>query len=263
MPHPTPQARWRLLVSVPADGADNMALDEALMEHARRSGEWVLRVYGWARPTLSFGRNQTARGAYDDDAIRRRDLDVVRRPTGGRAILHDREVTYSVAAPADDAGPLGASYARINRLLVDGLRRLGVDAAVADRRGAHLPPGTTPCFAEPAAGELVLGDRKLAGSAQWREDGALLQHGSILVDGDQALVATLLREPAPAPPPAATLREALGRAPALAEVADALAAAVREIEDPHAFPLEPGPDLIGAARRLRERYRDPTWTWRR
>ena len=84
-----------------------MAMDEALMAHASRTGQWVLRVYSWSAPTLSFGRNQVALNAYDRSRLAERGIDVVRRPTGGRAILHDREVTYSVVGPALDAGDLG------------------------------------------------------------------------------------------------------------------------------------------------------------
>src|SRR5438105_3962404 len=108
---------WRLLQTVPATGAFNMALDEALMAYARETGTWVLRVYSWSSPTLSLGRNQRARGGYDPTRLAQQHIDVVRRPTGGRAILHDREITYSVAAPVADAGDLRESYARINRLL--------------------------------------------------------------------------------------------------------------------------------------------------
>src|SRR6185312_6462234 len=97
---------WRLLRSPASAGADNMAMDEALMAHAARTGQWVLRVYAWSSPTLSFGRNQRALGAYDRARLAERGIDVVRRPTGGRAILHDREVTYSVVGPVRDAGDL-------------------------------------------------------------------------------------------------------------------------------------------------------------
>jgi lipoate-protein ligase A len=259
-------ARWRLLVSPPLDGAANMALDEALLERARTSGETVLRVYAWRRPTLSLGRNQTALGAYDAERLRSSDVAVVRRPTGGRAILHDREVTYSVTAPVRPdlpRGGLGESYARINRLLCDGLRRLGVPAEVAGAGGRAPTPGVAPCFAEPVTGELVLGGRKLAGSAQWREDGALLQHGSILVDGDQSAVSRLLRRPLPPPPPPATLREALGREPEVEEVAEALFAAVRTLEDSGATPLPVDDSLQARAAALRARYDDDRWTWRR
>src|SRR5690348_4843435 len=122
---------WRLLTTPPGTGAENMALDEALMDRARETREWVLRVYAWSRPTISLGRNQSARGRYDLDEIARRGIGVVRRPTGGRAILHHREITYSVTAPVSDAGDLRESYERITRLLIRALRCLGVEAAAA------------------------------------------------------------------------------------------------------------------------------------
>jgi len=260
---PPPPRRWRLLRTPPLDGATNMALDEVLMRRAARTGEWVLRCYAWSRPTLSLGRNQLACGRYDLDAIARRGIDVVRRPTGGRAILHDREVTYSVTAPVEGAGPLRESYARINRLLVHGLSALGVPVEVAGRRAAALPPGVAPCFDLPSAGELTHAGRKLAGSAQWRDEGALLQHGSILLDGDQALVAALLAAPLPPPPAPATLAGALGRFPDFGEVAEALEGAVRAYEDPDAAPLSWDAPLQAALNALLPTYRAFEWTWRR
>jgi lipoate-protein ligase A len=254
--------RWRLLVNDPAPGVENMAIDEALVARARTTGECVLRIYGWARPTLSFGRNQTALGRYDAGRLEQQALDVVRRPTGGRAVLHDREVTYSVTAPVCDAGALRESYQRINRLLIDALRTLGVDVEVAEQTRAPKPD-LTPCFELPSPGELTAGGRKLAGSAQWREHGALLQHGSILVDGDQALVSELLRDPTPPPRAPATLRVLLGRSPAVAEVGAALFDAVRRNEDAAADPLTRDPTLVAGAAELRRRYEDMTWTWRR
>ena len=116
---------------------------------------------------------------------------MVRRPTGGRALLHHREITYSVTAPVSTRDSLRESYARINRLLVDGLTRLGVAVEVATPRERALPPSAAPCFERPAAGELVVNGRKLVGSAQWRDEGAMLQHGSILVEDDQPLVSAL------------------------------------------------------------------------
>lgn len=255
--------RWRLLLSPPLDAATNMALDVALMRRARETGEAVLRVYGWSQPTLSLGRNQPARGQYDEARAARDGIAIVRRPTGGRALLHWREVTYAVAAPAPEGGSLRESYARINGLLLDGLRRLGVDAELARPTAGAAVPSLAPCFEEPAAGEITAGGRKLVGSAQWRDDGALLQHGSVLVDDDQPLVTALTKAPvAPAPPPA-TLRELLGRAPALDEAGRALFDAVRAIEDADATPLDDEPALAGWVAEERRRFADPVWTWRR
>ena len=122
---------WRLMFAVPRSGAENMARDTALLARAARTGETVFSVYSWQHPTLSFGRNQTALGRYDVEKLRASGIDVVRRPTGGRAILHDREVTYSVTAPLEGAPPLREAYRRINRILLDGLSRLGVSAELA------------------------------------------------------------------------------------------------------------------------------------
>jgi lipoate-protein ligase A len=240
-----------------------MALDVALMDRAAESGESVLRIYQWARPTLSLGRNQAARGRYDLQRAAEHGLDFVRRPTGGRALLHHREVTYSVTAPLRVGLSLRESYARINRLLIEGLRRLGVDVRVAAPEGRELPPGDAPCFETPSAGELVLDGRKLVGSAQWRDERALLQHGSILIDDDQALVASLLREPVAAPPPPATLRAAMGRAPDADEVAGAIFDAARTLEDARARPLAVDAALMMAVERARAHFADDAWTWRR
>jgi lipoate-protein ligase A len=259
---------WRLLHTPAARGAFNMALDEALMTYARETRSWVLRVYTWSAPTLSLGRNQTARGGYDLKALGERGIDVVRRPTGGRAILHDREITYAVAGPIDDAGDLRESYVRINRLLLAGLRLLGVGAVDiagdADRRGREQP-GLLPCFHYPSMGEITLDGRKLVGSAQWRCDDALLQHGSILVDDDQIRIASLLIQEGTSMPPAATLRWALGRVPTDREIADALFAAVRNEEDPCANELDGDAShaLIERANALQAHYLDDGWTWRR
>jgi lipoate-protein ligase A len=240
-----------------------MALDDALLERARTTGERVARVYSWSSPTLSFGRNQVASGTYDPERLRARRIDVVRRPTGGRAVLHHREITYSVTAPASDEEPIAESYARINRLLLDGLRRLGVRAALATPEGRARMPGTAPCFETPAQGELVIDGRKLVGSAQYRERGALLQHGSILIDDDQSVLGELTAHAIPSAPPAATLRDALGHAPSPGDFADVFFASVRSLEDPGARQLERDTSLAALVECAAVRYRDARWTWRR
>ena len=241
-----------------------MARDTALQMRSARTGESVFSIYSWSRPTLSFGRNQPASGLYDVEKIRASGIDVVRRPTGGRAILHDREVTYSVTASLANAGPLREAYSRINLILQTGLSRLGVFAETASMAERPLP-GVRSCFEIPAEGELVVQGCKLVGSAQWRSERALLQHGSILVDDDQsslpnfAIGAETGSESIPIP---ATLHNLLGRTPDANEVAKAMFDAVRSLEDEDATEL--------AEDEVREEtlqnvphFLDEDWTWRR
>ena len=233
------------------------------MAAARERRAAVVRVYAWCEPTLSLGRHQTARGRYDLAEAAARGVRFVRRPTGGRAVLHHRELTYAVAAPEQAWGPLAAAYARINRLVVGALRRLGVEASIAGGSGPAPRPGVAPCFEVPVAGEIVARGRKLVGSAQWRADGALLQHGSILVDDDQPLASALLLSPEPAPPSPATLRALLGRAPSVAELAGAFAAELGDASGGAPGTLVVDEALTRRAAELEERYRADEWTWRR
>jgi lipoyl(octanoyl) transferase len=261
--------RWRLLYTEPLDGIDNMALDHALLARAARTGEAVLRVFSWRSPTVSFGRHQRTRGVYDPCRLAAAGLAAVRRPTGGRAVLHAREATYSVTAPVD--GPLRATYATINRLLVDALRHLGVNATLAPPSRVPRPDGA-PCFDVATEGEITVAGRKLAGSAQWRDAGAFLQHGSILIEDDQALLTEVAATAAPLGAAPATLRAALGRTPTVDEVADALFTAARASLTP-SLDAEVSPlsldavlsrdDLLRAdVGALRARYSDEHWTWR-
>lgn len=262
----TPPSVIRLLEHPAGRGAWNMAVDETLME-AARDGRVTLRLYGWESPCLSLGRNERARGRYDLDEAARRGIDVVRRPTGGRAVYHDDELTYAVTAPAGAWGGLRESYARINRALAAGLRALGVSAETspsASSPKSGLAAGA--CFAAPAPGEVTAGGRKLVGSAQWRHRGALLQHGSILLSNGQATVAALRRGSASrvrAAPAAIGLAELLGRRPGTEELVAALATGLgAEFGDPVGSGALSAAERE-AAERLEARYRDDAWTWRR
>ena len=258
--------RWRLLLAAPRSGAENMARDSALQARAARTGETVFSIYSWARPTLSFGRHQPAAGLYDIDKIRSANVDVVRRPTGGRAILHDHEVTYSVTSPVEDAEPLRETYARINRILLDGLHRLGVDVELASPTERAPAPSVRPCFETPGEGELVARGSKLVGSAQWRDEGALLQHGSILVDDDQSSLPSFAASATGASdssiPRPATLHALLGRSPAIEEVAGAMFDAVRSREDDEAIEMDEQEIREETMSRV-PLFLDEGWTWRR
>jgi lipoate-protein ligase A len=243
-----------------------MARDTALQARAGRTSETVFSIYSWSRPTLSFGRHQPAVGLYDLDRIREADVDVVRRPTGGRAILHHHEITYSVTGPIDDASPLRATYSRINRILLDGLTRLGVNAELASVAQRAESPSIRPCFESPGEGELVADGRKLVGSAQWRDKDALLQHGSILVGDDQSSLpsfasAAAIRSGDTITQPA-TLTALLGRSPEPAEVATAMFDAVRSLEDADASDLSED-EIRAEALEHVPHFLDEGWTWRR
>ena len=255
--------QWHFLVSSADDGPANMALDEALMRRAARTGNAVFRLYEWSVPTLSLGRNQRARGCYDLSAAHDRGVRFVRRPTGGRALLHHREITYSVTMPARDPADAGRAYGFINAILLDGLAAIGVRADRATLTAA-VRPGLRPCFDAPSPHEIVLGKRKLVGSAQWRHDGALLQHGSILIHDDQPMIGELLSgDSIGAETAAATLFQALGREPTVADLASALRHALRRAAG--VAPSDLGTDGLVAADTadLRTRYTDDSWTWRR
>jgi lipoate-protein ligase A len=251
--------RWRFLDSGALDGAEQMALDAGLMDRARETGESLLRVYAWSRATLSFGRHESVRGRFDPESLERANIGAVRRPTGGRVLLHDREVTYSVTAPAPEDERLKESYGRINGVLIAALVRLGVKVAESAGSPARRPGGAA-CFAEPAKGELVVDGRKLVGSAQLRERGALLQHGSILVDDDQPRISELALQPLTPALPAATLHSCLGRRPSYNEVRDALHDALRATAgDPLSLDRHEAEEFAAPHR---ERFDSAEWTWR-
>jgi lipoate-protein ligase A len=182
----TSDATWRLLLDPPAAGGWNMAVDEVLLDGAAAgSAPPTLRFYQWAPPCLSLGYFQ-AFDVVDVAACRRLGVDIVRRPTGGRAILHDRELTYSVALPLRLLGDDGAvlpSYHRLSLALERGLNRLGAPVVLAPESTAQpgLDHGPV-CFDRPSAHEILLDGRKLVGSAQVRRATAILQHGSILIE---------------------------------------------------------------------------------
>lgn len=254
---------WLILLDDPASGAWNMSLDAALLKAAEREGLHALRLYAWDPPTLSFGRNEPALRRYDRAAIEARGLAVVRRPTGGRAVWHHREVTYAVAAPASAFGPLRETYHEIHAMLADALASLGAAVVLAADRPAD-GVGFGACFASAAGGEVMaLAGGKVVGSAQVRGDGAFLQHGSILLAADQEVVAdvTVGAATAPAATGLAQLVEPARADWAAVSGAVVRAAAARWGTPPRAAPLPAG--VAALARAGVATYADPAWTWRR
>jgi lipoate-protein ligase A len=247
---------WR--DAVPRPGWLNMAIDRVLLERARAGESW-LRLYRWNPSCLSFGRHEPAARRYVRERIAALGLDVVRRPTGGRAVWHAGELTYAVAAPATTLGTLREAYGEIHRVIRNALRTFGVPAELAPARAA-IRPDAGACFAAPAGGEVIVGDNKLVGSAQLREGGALLQHGSIPLADDQAMVARLTRGDAPADR-SAPLARLLGRRVSWEEAAEAVKEAAA---DRWGAPREHPGDCASVVQQARDhaaRFRSSAWTW--
>jgi lipoate-protein ligase A len=251
---------WRLLLDLGGrPGWQNMALDQALLGRAARGERW-LRLYQWSPYCLSFGRHEPAMRRYDRCRIESRGLDVVRRPTGGRAVWHAEELTYAVAAPAAPFGGLRQAYEEIHRMLLAALRLLGVGAELAPCRPA-VPVDAGSCFAAPVGGEITIRGRKLVGSAQLREGAGLLQHGSLLLAGQQGTVHEVTRGGA-ATDLAMPLGDALGSTPDPEAVADAVADAAAQRWSGRWDLTSPDPALLAEASAHEVRFRSPDWTWR-
>ena len=259
------RGNWLVLIDGPGTGPHNMALDSALLRAAEQDGLSTLRLYSWDPATLSFGRNEPALRRYDRNAIAARSRAVVRRPTGGRAVWHDREVTYAVAAPAAVFGSLRATYHEIHAMLAAALSALGAHVLLAaDRPPPPAGVGAGACFASAAGGEVMAATGgKVVGSAQVRGDGAFLQHGSVLLAADQAVVAAVTRGEADAPS-AAGLADLV---PTNRATWHAVSAAIHaEAARRWGVPAAAGvlPERVSAwARELLPKYADAAWTWRR
>lgn len=277
-----PLAVWRLIIEdEPRTGMANMAIDQAIAE-ACAAGESrpTLRFYRWQPPAVSLGRHQFA-SDIDQDAAASRGYDIVRRTTGGRAILHTDELTYSVAGPQSEprlAGGVMDAYLRLSNALVLGLQRLGVVHVVkADGRVRAGPDVSAACFEVPSAYEIVAGGRKLMGSAQSRRAGYVLQHGSLPLTGDIGrLVDVLALDPEDRrqlrrqlTERACTLASALGVDDAAPQVRFEHAAQVmaQAFADELHVTLKPGQlsssELRRAAMLIREQFANPAWTLHR
>jgi len=258
-----------------------MALDEALLESLRcRNGPAVIRLYQWQEPTLSLGYAQSARRFVNVDFCRKEGISVVRRMTGGRSVLHHKELTYAVVSPDKSSlfpGGIQENYRVIARVLQETLRRFGLCPTLVSGRGKTLVSADefqhNVCFHSPSLYELTVAGRKVTGSAQTRRQGFFLQHGSLPLEMDMNLLAGAL---SPAgedhgQSQVPVLSESVGwinrfasRSVTVTELQEALIAA---FEGSWGICLKQGeitPEEMDRAQDLQKtRYQNDAWTYRR
>lgn len=196
----TPDA-WRLIIEdEPRDGSTNMAIDESLLElHTQGETPPTVRFYRWEPPAVTIGYFQDAAATIDLEACRSAGVSLVRRITGGRALLHKMDLTYSIVAREDNpvvGGSLLDTYLKIGRALQAGLRILGVQAELAPG-GKDREQSPAACFAVTSRHELTAAGKKLVGSAQYRRHNGFLQHGSLPLQDESTLFFNLLLFPDP------------------------------------------------------------------
>lgn len=177
-------------------GAENMQIDNDLLEDAIENNlqEPVFRLYGWSPACISLGRNQRS-DFIDENFLNENNIDLVRRLTGGRALLHDNEITYSYICPVsslENGENVTNSYKEISQILIDGFKKLGIELDFGGERKAkgHLDY----CMLVSTGADLCYQNKKLIGSAQFRKNGYILQHGSILYDYEQELLEKIFKE---------------------------------------------------------------------
>lgn len=195
---------WRFIDSGNHSPSFNMALDEALLEwHGKGEFPPIIRFYGWNPPTLSIGYFQKVEKEINMSAVKELGLGFVRRPTGGRGVLHDEELTYSVIVSENHPKmpkSVTEAYRVISEGILKGFHLLGLDAYFAiprseEQKSTLKNPRSAVCFDAPSWYELVVEGRKVAGSAQTRQQGVILQHGSILLDLDEDKLFQLFKYP--------------------------------------------------------------------
>lgn len=271
---------WHLLHTAPLSPAENMAIDEAIAGWvARGDVKPTLRFYAWSPYAISVGRFQRAIRDLDRDALTLNGIPVVRRLTGGRAVLHADELTYSVILP-ETMPSLPTNVIESYRLLTEGVRRgyhtLGVPAEFsvplteADREALRKPKSAV-CFDAASYYELAVDGKKIAGSAQVRHQGAVLQHGSIPLSIDDDVLFDCFNleadEKAEAKArfgdKAVSLNEILGRSVTFDEVAAAFTDGFRDAFSLTFEPLMFNEEQQDEIRQLVAKYESDAWTWKR
>jgi lipoyl(octanoyl) transferase len=259
---------WSLIVEkAPLRGSWNMAADEFLFNRAAKEKRTYLRFYQWERPTASLGYSQTAEKAANLDFCRENGIDVVRRMTGGKLVLHYNELTYSLASSDEETfgASVRESYRLISKALLEGLKIMGIEARLAPVSPPAYIRGTMPCFAFPARDEIEIEGLKIVGSAQKRTETLFIQHGSVPLRKEENLLKNVARsDSAEGQVSMTSLEEALGRSVAFEWAAEMFVRGFTEFFGVGMEPLVLDDTERGTIAALeRERYGDEKWTLER
>jgi lipoyl(octanoyl) transferase len=274
--------KWIFINSGPQSASYNMAMDDALLElHSKGRIPPVVRFYEWNPATLSIGYFQKAAEAVDMEKVKEMGLGFVRRPTGGRAVLHDRELTYSIIVSEshpDMPESVTEAYRVISAGLLEGFRNLGLQAEFAvpasrEERNALKQPKSAVCFDAPSWYELVVEGRKAAGSAQTRQKGVILQHGAIPVSLDLDKLVSVFRFQTEdhrrrmkekLEKKAVSIEELSGRTVEMAEVAEAFRSGFEKALDVELIKRDPDKEILELVRQLEEeKYSNDSWNFKK
>ena len=271
-----PQSTWRLIKNSPAKGAWNMAVDQAILESVYTGDSMpTLRLYAWEPACLSLGHVQPY-AEVDTEALKENGWDIVRRPTGGRAILHVDELTYAVIAPQSEPRVKGGvlqSYLRLSQALLRALQILGLAPEANEKSAVSDPKQPNPvCFEAPSNYEITVNGKKLVGSAQARRKEGILQHGTLPLHGDLTRVIAALKFKDDADRErasqrllahATTVESVLGAAPTWQQASEAFAKAFADVLNLTLVPAHLSTrELERAAELVEEKYANPKWTER-
>ena len=271
-----PKTTWRLIENPPAEGAWNMAVDEAILESVYTGDSSpTLRLYAWEPACLSLGHVQPF-AEVNTEALTEHGWDVVRRPTGGRAILHMDELTYAVIAPRSEprvSGGVLESYLRLSQALLRALQIIGLSPEAIEKKPPTNPKQPNPvCFEVPSNYEITVGGKKLIGSAQARRKEGILQHGALPLGGDLTRIITALkfkddtaRERAAQRllVHATTVESVLGTAPTWQRAGEAFTEAFADVLNLSLVPDElTARERDRAAELVEDKYGNPKWTER-
>jgi lipoyl(octanoyl) transferase len=274
--------KWMFINSGPQSASYNMAMDDALLElHSKGRIPPVVRFYEWSPATLSIGYFQKAAEAVDLEKVKEMGLGFVRRPTGGRAVLHERELTYSIIVSEshpDMPETVTEAYRVISAGLLEGFRNLGLQAEFAvpasrKERDALKQPKSAVCFDAPSWYELVVEGRKAAGSAQTRQKGVILQHGAIPVSMDLDKLVSVFHFPTEdhrrrmkekLEKKAVSIEELSGRSMEMTEVTEAFRSGFEQALDIELLERDPDKEILELVRQLEEeKYSNDSWNFKK